>query len=53
MADNIASGNASKSGISGDDEFSGTEVIIVEGFAKFRDLKRVRLPIFTGSFFDK
>lgn len=27
----------------GDDDFSGTEVIIVEGFAKFRDVKRVRL----------
>lgn len=32
-----------KGSTGGDEDFTGTEVIIVEGFAKFRDVKRVRL----------
>lgn len=38
MSDNIS---LAKGFGGGDDDFSGTEVIIVEGFAKFRDVKRV------------
>lgn len=39
MSDSVS---MSKGSSGGDDDFSGTEVIIVEGFAKFRDVKRVR-----------